>query len=219
MKVALYARVSTVDKEQNPETQLYAMRNFCRDAGWEIYQEYVDRARAKNYLHRKAWQQLQKDARRRRFKVVLVLRLDRAFRALKEAINCIDDWHEHGISFKSIQEHDGIIDTTTSQGRFMFQMVAAFAELESGIIGERVRAGMARAKAEGRSLGRKMLDISVIRICDELQACQSIGLAAGELKCSRAYIYQELAKYGTTPLDVIKGSWQPPDSKPNKNDE
>ena len=63
MKVALYARVSTDDKEQNPETQLFAMRNLCRDAGWEVHQEYVDRARAKDYLHRKAWQQLQKDAR------------------------------------------------------------------------------------------------------------------------------------------------------------
>jgi len=75
VKVALYARVSTDDKEQNPETQLYALRNFCRDASWEIHQEYVDRARAKDYKHREAWQQLQKDARQHKFKAVLVFGL------------------------------------------------------------------------------------------------------------------------------------------------
>ncbi|MBA7577992.1 hypothetical protein ES708_19848 [subsurface metagenome] len=80
MKVALYARVSTDDKEQNPETQLLALRNFCNDAGWEVYREYVDYGRAKDYKHREAWQQLQKDARQHKFKVVLVFRLDRAFR-------------------------------------------------------------------------------------------------------------------------------------------
>jgi len=208
MKVALYARVSTDDKEQNPETQLYALRNFCRDAGWEIHQEYVDRARAKDYKHREAWQQLQKDARQHKFKSVLVFRLDRAFRSVRECSNLVADWKERGITFKSIKED--IIDTGTSQGWFMLHLMAAMAELESAVIGERVAAGMARARAEGKPIGRKLLGVSVITIYDALHNYKNIAKAASELKCSRAYLYQELAKYGTNPKEVISGEWQPP---------
>ncbi|MBA7467756.1 hypothetical protein ES707_02977 [subsurface metagenome] len=208
MKVALYARVSTDDKEQNPETQLFALRNFCQDAGWEIYQEYVDYARAKDYKHREAWQQLQKDARQHKFKVVLVFRLDRAFRSVRECVNLVEDWYDRGIRFKSIAED--VIDTTTSQGRFILQIMAAIAELESSIIGDRVAAGMARAKAEGKHIGRKLLDVSVISIYDELREYSSVGRAAEKLGCSRSYIYAELAKFGTTPRDVIEGRWKPP---------
>ena len=196
MKVALYARVSLDDREQNPETQLYALRNFCRDAGWEIHQEYVDRARAKDYKHREAWQQLQKDARRHKFKAVLVFRLDRAFRSVKECVNLVEDWYGRGIRFKSVGED--VIDTTTAQGRFILQIMAAIAELESSIIGDRVAAGMARAKAEGKPIGRRMLNISIEDIYTTLQESGTITKAAEKLKCSRAYIYKELAKYAIT---------------------
>jgi len=54
IKVAMYARVSTNDKEQDPETQLYALRNFCHDADWQVYKEYIDQARARDYKHRTA---------------------------------------------------------------------------------------------------------------------------------------------------------------------
>ena len=208
MKVALYARVSTDDKEQNPETQLFALRQFCQDAGYEVFQEYVDRARAKDYLHRKAWQQLQKDARRHKFKSVLVFRLDRAFRSVRECVNCLEDWQERGISFRSLKEE--VIDTTTSPGRFMLQILAAVAELESSVIGDRVKAGMARAKAAGSSFGRKMLNIPVISLYDALREYSDVTLAAEHLNCSRAYIYQELSKYGVKPKDVIEGRWMPP---------
>ena len=214
MKAALYARVSTDDKEQNPETQLYALRNFCRDAGWEIHQEYVDRARAKDYKHREAWQQLQKDARQHKFKVVLVFRLDRAFRSVRECTNLVEDWYDRGIRFKSMGED--VIDTTTAQGRFILQIMAAIAELESSIIGDRVAAGMARARAEGKPIGRKLLDVSVISLYDALRDSATVGAAAEELGCSRSYIYAELAKFGTTPRDVIEGRWKPP-ARPRKS--
>jgi len=214
VKVALYARVSTDDKEQNPETQLYALRNFCRDAGWEIHQEYVDRARAKDYKHREAWQQLQKDARQHKFKAVLVFRLDRAFRSVKECVNLVEDWYDRGIKFKSVAED--VIDTTTAQGRFILQIMAAIAELESSIIGDRVAAGMARARAEGKPIGRKLLGVSVITLYDALRDSGKVGPAAERIGCSRAYIYAELAKFGTTPKDVIEGRWEPP-ARPRKS--
>lgn len=208
MKAALYARVSTEDKNQNPETQLHALRQFCETAGWEVYREYVDRASAKDYVNRRQWQQLQKDGRQRKFKVVLVFRLDRAFRSVRECVTCLGDWHERGIAFKSLGED--VIHTGTSQGRFVLHIMAAVAELESGVIGDRVAAGMARAKAQGRRIGRKPLNIPVKNVCDALQACANITAAARKLECSRGYIYKELGEYGVRPEDVIKGRWQPP---------
>ena len=208
MKVALYARVSTDDRAQNPETQLYTLRQFCHDAGWEIYREYVDQARAKDYAKRISWQRLQKDARQHKFKAVIVFRLDRAFRSVRECVNLVEDWFSRGISFKSIRED--VIDTTTAQGRFILQIMAAIAELESAIIGERVAAGMARVKAEGRPLGRKLLGITVTNLYNALQDNSSITAAAKELGCSRSYIHKELKKYGTTPKDVINGSFTLP---------
>jgi len=98
--------------------------------------------------------------------------------------------------------------TAHSQGRFILHIMAV-AELESAVIGERVAAGMARAKAQGH-WGCKPLNIPVINVCDALQAYSSIAAAARELKCSRGYIHKELKRYGVTPADVINGRWQPP---------
>jgi len=207
-KAGLYARVSQEDKNQDPETQLYALRLFCKAAGWEIYHEYIDKARAKDYKNRRQWEQLQSDARQRKFKVVLVFRLDRAFRSVRECVNCLDDWHGRGIAFKSMGED--VIDTTTSQGMFVLHIMAAVAELESAVIGERVTAGMARAKSQGKRVGRKPLNIPVVNICNALREGASTAAAARELKCSRSYIMKELDKYEAVPEDVIKGRWWPP---------
>jgi len=209
VKAALYARVSTEDRSQDPETQLYALRQFCETAGWEGIREYVDKARAKDYINRRQWQELQRDARQRKFKVVVVFRLDRVFRSVRECVNCLGDWHERGIAFKSLKED--VIDTTTSSGRFMLQILAAVAELESAMIGERVSAGMARAKAQGKGIGRKPLALPVIFVCDALRGTSSVPLAAERLGCSRAYIYKRLGEYETTPKDVIEGRWKPPE--------
>lgn len=174
MAVALYARVSTDDKNQNPETQLYALKNYCQAAGLEIYQEYVDYARAKDWKRRRSWVELQRDARQRKFKTVLVFRLDRAFRSVKECVNLVEDWYERGITFKSLSED--VIDTTTSSGRFILQIMAAIAELESSIIGERVAAGMARAKAQGKKLGRPVHKIDTSEV---IEAFKEAGTYSG----------------------------------------
>jgi len=165
MAVALYARVSTDDKNQNPETQLYALKNYCQAAGLEIYQEYVDYARAKDWKRRRSWVELQRDARQRKFKTVLVFRLDRAFRSVKECVNLVEDWYA-----------EDVIDTTTSSGRFILQIMAAIAELESSIIGERVAAGMARAKAQGKKLGRPARKISTEEV---IKAYEEAGTYSG----------------------------------------
>jgi DNA invertase Pin-like site-specific DNA recombinase len=151
MKVALYARVSTSDKEQDPETQLMPMRDFCLAQGWEVYREYVDQAPANDLLHRTQWRQLLDDAAKRRFSVVLVFKLDRAFRSVKHMHDTLAAWELVGVSFQSLRER---FETSTALGRLLLNLLASLAEFELELIRERVKAGMDRARIQGKKIGR-----------------------------------------------------------------
>ena len=205
VKVAIYARVSTSDKEQNPETQLFALREHCQKANWEVVEEYVDYARAKDYRRRVNWQRLLKDARQHNFKTVLVFRLDRAFRSVRECSNTVQDWFDRGIAFKSLRED--VIDTTTSQGRFILHIMASVAELESGIISERVTAGIARTIAEGNRFGRKSLrekqGLTIDMIKSAIIEGRTITAASKKLNCSRRTILRELSRAGLTSGEIL----------------
>jgi DNA invertase Pin-like site-specific DNA recombinase len=186
MKVALYARVSTADKNQNPDNQLRELKAYCERAGYEIAHIYIDKASAKDYRRRVAWESLKAAARRREFNAVIVWRLDRAFRSVRECENTINDWYERGVKFLSVTQD--VIDTTTSSGRFMLSVIAAVAELESGFISDRVKAGMARVKSEGRTFGRPRLKVSVARIKQAVKDYGSNGAAARALGISRGSV-------------------------------
>jgi len=139
MRVAIYARVSTSDKDQNTETQLLPLRDFCAAQGWEVYREYVDQAPATDLLRRVQWRQLLDDAAKRRFSVVLVFKLDRAFRSVKHMHDTLSAWELVGVSFKSLREQ---FDTSTALGRLLLNLLASLAEFELELIRERVKAGM-----------------------------------------------------------------------------
>lgn len=152
MRIAFYARVSTRDKEQNPETQLLRLRDFAaahRD--WHITKEYVDRASANDIGHRTAWRQLLDDATHHRFDAVLVFKLDRAFRSVKHMHDTLSVWDSLHVGFLSAQEG---FDTTTALGRLLLNLLASLAEFELELIRERVTAGMDRARREGKRIGR-----------------------------------------------------------------
>lgn len=151
MRVAVYARVSTSDRDQDPETQLMALRDYCAAQGWEIAGVYVDQASARDLAHRTGWKRLIDDAARRRFKAVVVFKLDRAFRSVKDMHDTLAVWDALGIQFKSIREQ---FDTGTAVGRLLLNLLAAVAEFELEMIRERVKAGMDRARREGRRIGR-----------------------------------------------------------------
>jgi DNA invertase Pin-like site-specific DNA recombinase len=151
VKVALYARVSTVDKDQDPETQLLALGDYCRAQGWEMAREYVDKVSARDLAHRTEWLKLLDDAAKRRFKAVVVFKLDRAFRSVKDMHDTLAAWDILGISFKSIREQ---FDTGTAVGRLLLNLLAAVAEFELELIRERVKAGMDRARRQGKRIGR-----------------------------------------------------------------
>ena len=154
MRVAIYARVSTHDKEQEPETQLQPLREFCRAQGWEIAGEYVDRASATDLRGRTAWRRLMDDSAKRRVDTILVWKLDRAFRSVAHMAQVTEQLRCWGVGLRSYSEPWLDTSGTSPAGDLMLNIMASFAQFERSLIGERVRAGMARAKREGVHLGR-----------------------------------------------------------------
>jgi DNA invertase Pin-like site-specific DNA recombinase len=155
-KVAIYARVSTA--EQEPGVQLVALRDYAVRRGFTIYKEYVDRVTgdvAKRHTRRKpselAYQELMHDVNRRAVDCVLVWKYDRFARSLSVLVSALQHFHTLGVDFISYTQD---IDTTTPMGRLFFHIIASFAEFERAVIAERVRAGLAHAKAQGKVLGR-----------------------------------------------------------------
>ncbi len=156
MRIALYARVSTRDKDQNPETQLLRLRQFVsQHPDWQVTKTYVDQASANDLLHRTAWKALQDDAIQHRLDAVLVFKLDRAFRSVKHMHDTLAVWDPLNIGFLSAQEG---FDTTTALGRLLLNLLASLAEFELELIRERVTAGMERAKQEGKQIGNRPIE-------------------------------------------------------------
>jgi DNA invertase Pin-like site-specific DNA recombinase len=148
MRAALYGRVSTFDQE--PENQLVELRRYVQARGWTAV-EHVDRGVCGAKDRRPALDALLKDARRRRFDVVVVWRLDRLGRNLRHLITLLEELQALGIAFVSPNEG---IDATTPAGKLQMHILGAIAEFERARIAERVKAGLQRAKAQGKRLGR-----------------------------------------------------------------
>jgi DNA invertase Pin-like site-specific DNA recombinase len=154
MRAAIYARVSTLDQE--PENQLQELRRYVEARGW-TGQEFVDRGVSGAKDRRPALDQLVKDAKRRRFDVLVCWRLDRLGRNLKHLILLLDDLQAIGVAFVSLTEG---IDATTPAGRLQLHILGAIAEFERARIVERVQAGLQRARRQGQKLGRPQRIIS-----------------------------------------------------------
>lgn len=185
MRVALYARVSTDDKGQNPETQLLPLRDEVTRRGWTIAEEYVDRGWSGAHKKRPALDRLMTDLDRERFDTVLVWRFDRFARSTVHLIKALETFQARGIGFVSLTES---IDTSSPMGKFIYTVFAALAELERSIIRERVRAGMERARREGKTLGRPTVLVDRQIIFERAQRGDSISAIARDCGCSRPKI-------------------------------
>ncbi len=152
MRVAVYGRVSTSDKEQNVETQLIPLQEFVEAQAWQTVGEYVDHAPANDLLHRTAWRQLLDDASKRKFDLLLVWRMDRAFRSVLDAATTLERLRGWGVGLRSYSEP--WLDTTSPFGEALYYITVAYAQLERGILRERVKAGMDRARRQGKHIGR-----------------------------------------------------------------
>jgi DNA invertase Pin-like site-specific DNA recombinase len=178
-RAAIYARVSTRNGHQDPEVQLMALRQVAERAGWQIVEEYVDHgiSGAKGRDKRPAFDRLLKDATRRKFDLIMAWSVDRLGRSLQDLVGFLGDVHAQGIDL--YLDRQGV-DTTTPGGKALFQVMGVFAEFEREMIRERVCAGLDKARAKGKRLGRPTVPQSVEQ---SIRAARAIG--KGQLAIAR----------------------------------
>jgi DNA invertase Pin-like site-specific DNA recombinase len=158
-RVAIYSRVS--GSGQNAEMQIRELQAYCRNRGWKIAGEYSDRTSGA-LDSRPELNRLMADADRRRFDVVAVWKFDRFARSVSHLLRALETFRALGIEFLSLREN---VATGTPTGKMVFTILGSVAELERSLIGERVKAGLRNAKANGVRLGRPSLrEISAAEI-------------------------------------------------------
>jgi len=201
LRVALYARCSTHDKGQDPELQLAPLREYCERRGIIITGEYVDNGVSGTKDRRPQLDRLMSAARKRQVDIILVWKLDRFGRSLKQLVTALDELSGLGIGFISYQDN---LDLTTAQGRLMFHIIGAMAEFERELIRERVKAGLDNARRKGKRLGRKPVppvDMAKIINLHREDPELSVRRIAGSLGMTSSTVFKTLSKYRTGMLD------------------
>jgi len=186
-RAALYIRVSTID--QHPETQLHDLHQFASQRGLQIVREYTDHGFSGTKARRPALDELMEDARRHKFDVLMVWSIDRLARSTKHLLQTLDELNGRGIQFLSQRE---AIDTEGPLGRAIIVIVSAMAELERCIMIERVRAGMRRAKIEGRRIGRAPLNVNRVVLLRDRERGLSLNQLAKAHGISKASVCRVL---------------------------
>src|ERR1039458_1552591 len=205
VNAALYARVSTKDKGQDPEMQLTELREFAAKRGWQLVGEFVDVGVSGSKDSRPQLDNMMRLAKTRKLDVIAVWKLDRFGRSLRHLVDTLAELKAVGVAFVSLRDN---LDLTTPAGRMMFHVIGAMAEFERELIRERVRAGLAHARSKGRIGGRPKIrrerdkDAKAIRKMRD--AGQSYGEIADELGRSKADVYRVATTLGcqSTPAGI-----------------
>jgi len=184
MKVALYTRVSTED--QSTERQIAELREYAKGRGWDLGEIYTENASGTNNK-RKEFQAMLAAARAKKFDILLVWKLDRLSRSLRDLVTTLQELDEIGVQFVSLKDQ---IDLTTSAGRLMLHIVGAFAQFEADLIRERVRSGLENARRKGVVLGRpRSLSDEALDAIKELRSRgATIDTIAARLQIPRATV-------------------------------
>src|SRR6266478_597604 len=190
MRTALYARVSTFDK-QDPEVQLRELREYCERRGFSITAEYVDVGISGSKDSRPELNRLMLDAAKRKFDAVVVWRFDRFARSVSHLLRALETFRSVGIEFVSYSE---AIDTSTPVGNTPFTVLPAVGELERSLIIERVRAGVRNAKAKGKRLGRPTVSVDRARIASMRSGGASWRVISTELGISLGTLHRLCSK-------------------------
>ena len=166
-RVAIYLRVSTL--KQDTDNQLRELTAVADRSGWEVWKVYEDAgiSGAKGRDKRPGLEAMMKAVNAREFDMVAAWSVDRLGRSLTDLLGILQDLQEKGVD---LFLHQQGLDTSTTAGKAMFQMLGVFAEFERGIIRERVNAGLARARAKGTKLGRRRIEPAVEARILELKA-------------------------------------------------
>jgi DNA invertase Pin-like site-specific DNA recombinase len=157
LRTAIYVRVSTLD--QDPEMQLRELRAYAKHRGLPMTQEFIDYVTGAT-AERRQLDRLWQAVRARKVDAVLVWKFDRFARSTKQLIDALEEFRHLGVDFISITER---IDTSSPIGKAMFTVISAIAEFERSLISERVRAGIAKARAHGKPHGRPKTDEQTIQ--------------------------------------------------------
>ena len=174
LRVALYVRVSTHDQQTLP-LQLEALREYAARRHWQIVREVSEVASGAAAAKRPQREALLLDAKRRQVDAILVWRLDRWGRSVADLVNSLAELEAVGVAFVSVTE---ALDLTTPAGRAMAAMVAVFAQFEREILRERVKAGIAQAKARGKAMGRPR---TAAKKAEEIHALYQAGVSQAEI--------------------------------------
>ncbi|MBT3375642.1 MAG: recombinase family protein [Lentisphaerae bacterium] len=174
-RAAIYLRVSTTG--QTVENQRLAIERYCALQGWKVVQVYEDVGISGAKDERPGLDQLKKDAVKGKFDVVIVWKFDRLARSTSHLLDTLSLLRRYGVDFVSTTE---AVDTSTAAGKMLLTFLGAVGEFERSIIQERVKAGLERARAEGKKLGRPRVGFDLER------AIQLRGEGLGYLQVARA---------------------------------
>jgi DNA invertase Pin-like site-specific DNA recombinase len=184
-KAGIYVRVSTAD--QHVESQLYDLRELAAKRGFEVVKEYQDCGVSGRRARRPGLDALMADARQDKFAVVLVAAFDRVARSTRHFLQVVDELDSLGVAF--ISRREGInTDEHNPMGRLFLTIIGSIAELESGLIRERVLAGMRRAKMDGVRIGRAPMNIDRAAIVRDRIGGMTLTAVAKKWGISRSLV-------------------------------
>lgn len=186
LRTAIYARVSTLD--QDPAMQLRELRAYAAHRRWPIAAEFIDQVSGAT-AERPAFARLWTAVRARKVDTVLVWKFDRFARSTKQLINALEEFRHLGVAFISITEQ---IDTSSPMGKAMFTVISAIAEFERSLISERVRVGIAKARASGKPHGRPKVEA---RIIQEIRRLRREGQSLTQIARTLQVSHQTVANY------------------------
>jgi DNA invertase Pin-like site-specific DNA recombinase len=194
MRAALYGRVSTRGKGQDTENQLIQLREYCYRQGWSLVHEYIDHESGTRSDSRTEFQKLLTAASQREFDVVVVWALDRFTReGVMQTFEHLKKLKGYGVEFESYAEAH--FRTTGPAGELMLAISAWIAQQEHKRIVERVRAGLKRAKAQGKTLGRPRAAVRTERVIGLRDKGMSIRQIADETGVSPMTVQRLVKKH------------------------
>src|ERR1700678_3704040 len=188
-RVAIYARVSTTNHGQDVGLQTRELQQFAEARGWRMVGTYIDDGVSGAKDSRPELNRLMADAHKRCFDVVAVWRFDRFARSVSHLLRALETFSALGIAFVSLSEQ---MDTTTPTGKMVFTVLGAVAELERGLIQERIRAGMRLAKSRGHQPGPKAFKLDISGIQSRIKAGESRRSVARSLGVSASLLTKRL---------------------------
>ena len=202
-KCAIYARVSTTD--QRVDNQLYDLRQFAAQRGFEVVCEFTDVGISGSKARRPGLDAMLRDGRKRAFNVLIVAAFDRVARSTKHFLGVVDELDSLGIEFISRREN---IATDGAMGRLFITLISSIAELEADLIKERVRAGIRRRKLEGLPVGRQPLDVDHASLVEDRLRGMSLTNVAKRYGVSRASVVRWVREAKQT-SPALRSSIQP----------